>query len=43
MYPYRHICMAKKGHNPYEGKKNKLTSRQIKKKKRLINHTRKSK
>ena len=33
----------KKGENPYDGKKNKLTSRQIKKKKRLINHTRKSK
>tara|TARA_Y100001936_G_scaffold94957_1_gene93380 strand:- start:2360 stop:3754 length:1395 start_codon:yes stop_codon:yes gene_type:complete len=32
----------KKGHNPYEGKKNKLTSRQIKKKKRLIKYTRKS-
>jgi len=33
----------KKGENPYEGKKNKLTSRQIKKKKRLVKYTRKSK
>ena len=33
----------KKGENPYEGKKNKLTSRQIKKKKRLVKHVKKSK
>ena len=33
----------KKGENPYDGKKNKLTSRQIKKKKRLIKYTKKSK
>ena len=33
----------KKGENPYDGKKNKLTSRQIKKKKRLVKYTRKSK
>ncbi len=33
----------KKGQNPYDGKKNKLTSRQIKKKKRLVKYTRKSK
>ena len=33
----------KKGENPYDGKKNKLTSRQIKKKKRLIKYTNKSK
>ena len=32
----------KKGDNPYEGKKNKLSTRQIKKKKRLIKHTKKS-
>jgi len=32
----------KKGENPYDGKKNKLTSRQIKKKKRLIKYTKKS-
>jgi len=33
----------KKGENPYDGRKNKLTSRQIKKKKRLVKYTRKSK
>ena len=33
----------KKGDNPYEGKKNELSSRQIKKKKRLIKHVKKSK
>jgi len=33
----------KKGENPYDGKKNKLSSRQIKKKKRLVKYTRKSK
>ena len=33
----------KKGDNPYEGKKNKLSVRQIKKKKRLIKHVKKSK
>ena len=33
----------KKVENPYDGKKNKLTSRQIKKKKRLIKYTKKSK
>jgi len=33
----------KKGDNPYEGKKNELSSRQIKKKKRLIKHIKKSK
>ncbi len=33
----------KKGENPYDGKKNKLTSSQIKKKKRLIKYTKKSK
>ena len=33
----------KKGDNPYEGKKNKLSTRQIKKKKRLIKHTKKVK
>jgi len=33
----------KKGDNPYEGKKNKLSSRQIKKKKRLIKHVKKLK
>ena len=33
----------KKGDNPYEGKKNELTSRQIKKKKRLVNHVKKNK
>jgi len=33
----------KKGENPYEGKKNELTSRQIKKKKRLVKHVKKSK
>ncbi|MDB4072788.1 ribosome biogenesis GTPase Der [Gammaproteobacteria bacterium] len=33
----------KKGENPYEGKKNELTSRQIKKKKRLVKHIKKSK
>ena len=33
----------KKGENPYDGKKNKLTSRQIKKKKRLVKYTKKSK
>jgi len=29
----------KKGENPYDGKKNKLTSRQIKKKKRIVKYT----
>ena len=33
----------KKGNNPYEGKKNELTSRQIKKKKRLVKHIKKNK
>lgn len=33
----------KKGENPYEGKKNELTSRQIKKKKRLVKHVQKNK
>ena len=33
----------KKGENPYEGKKNELTSRQIKKKKRLVKHVKKIK
>mgnify|MGYP006424537113 FL=1 len=33
----------KKGENPFEGKKNELSSRQIKKKKRLIKHIKKSK
>jgi len=33
----------KKGDNPYEGKKNELTSRQIKKKKRLVKHIKKNK
>ena len=33
----------KKGYNPYEGKKNELSVRQIKKKKRLIKHVKKSK
>ena len=33
----------KKGDNPYEGKKNELSGRQIKKKKRLIKHVKKSK
>ena len=33
----------KKGNNPYEGKKNELSTRQIKKKKRLIKHVKKSK
>ena len=33
----------KKGDNPYDGKKNQLTLRQIKKKKRLVKYTRKSK
>ena len=33
----------KKGDNPYEGKKNELSTRQIKKKKRLIKHVKKSK
>ena len=33
----------KKGDNPYEGKKNELSMRQIKKKKRLIKHVKKSK
>ena len=32
----------KKGDNPYEGKKNELTSRQIKKKKRLVKHVKKN-
>ena len=35
--------LFKKGNNPFEGKKNKLTDRQIKKKKRLIKFTKKSK
>ena len=33
----------KKGDNPYEGKKDELSTRQIKKKKRLIKHVKKSK
>lgn len=33
----------KKGDNPFEGKKNELSTRQIKKKKRLIKHIKKSK
>ena len=33
----------KKGHNPYEGKKNQLSLRQIKKKKRLVKYTKKNK
>ena len=33
----------KKGDNPYEGKKNELTSRQIKKKKRLVKHVKRNK
>jgi GTP-binding protein len=33
----------KKGDNPYENKKNELSARQIKKKKRLIKHVKKSK
>ena len=33
----------KKGDNPYDDKKNKLTSRQIKKKKRLVKYTKKNK
>ena len=33
----------KKGENPFEGKKNELSSRQIKKKKRLIKHIKKTK
>jgi GTP-binding protein len=33
----------KKGENPVEGKKNDLTARQIKKKKRLVKHVKKSK
>ncbi len=33
----------KKGDNPYEGKKNKLTTRQIKKKKRLVKYAKKNK
>ena len=33
----------KKGENPYKGKKNELTSRQIKKKKRLVKHVKKNK
>ena len=33
----------KKGDNPYEGKENKLSTRQIKKKKRLIKNTKKAK
>ena len=33
----------KKGDNPFEGKKNELSARQIKKKKRLIKHVKKSK
>ena len=35
--------LFKKGKNPFEGKKNKLTDRQIKKKKRLIKFIKKSK
>ena len=35
--------LFKKGDNPYEGKKNELSTRQIKKKKRLIKHVKKSK
>ena len=33
----------KKGDNPYENKKNELSARQVKKKKRLIKHVKKSK
>ena len=33
----------KKGDNPFEDKKNELSTRQIKKKKRLIKHIKKSK
>ena len=33
----------RKSENPFEGKKNKLSERQIKKKKRLIKHVKKSK
>jgi len=33
----------KKGDNPFEGKKNDLTARQIKKKKRLVKHVKKTK
>ena len=33
----------RKGDNPYEGKKNELSTRQIKKKKRLVKHTQKNK
>jgi len=33
----------KKGDNPFEGKKNELSARQIKKKKRLVKHVKKSK
>ena len=33
----------KKGENPFEGKKNDLTARQIKKKKRLVKHVKKTK
>ena len=33
----------KKGHNPYGGKKNQLSLRQIKKKKRLVKYTKKNK
>ena len=33
----------KKGDNPYEGKKNQLSPRQIKKKKRLVKYTKKNK
>ncbi len=35
--------LFKKGNNPFEGKKNKLTDRQIKKKKRLMKFAKKSK
>ena len=33
----------RKSDNPYEGKKNKLSERQVKKRKRLIKHIKKSK
>ena len=35
--------LFKKGDNPFEGKKNKLSTRQIKKKKRLVKYTKKNK
>jgi GTP-binding protein len=35
--------LFKKGDNPFQGKKNELSARQIKKKKRLVKHVKKSK